>query len=420
MPTIRNTILLSCFLVLCIMGITVGTYAQETRTIAYDTNGRPYIAGEVIVKYQSESPAARIIASGLENEPYQNTDTDTHVIDTTQRLHYSIEADLSSFVPGMQLASIEQVIPIEIAVQMLEQSQDIEYAEPNYLISLGPIEQAAAGVQDISAFTLEAAQLPNDPRYPEQWGLTKISADKAWEITTGKQDIIIAVIDSGVDYNHPDLAANIWKNPREIPNNGIDDDGNRYIDDVYGYDFINKKSDPTDDNGHGTHVAGIIGAVGNNGIGVAGMNWNVKIMPLKFMDAKGNGDVMSAVNAIYYAKQMGADIISCSWTGAGYSQALEDAIRQTNLLFVVSAGNGGADSIGDDNDRIPQYPASWGYSNMITVAATDASDVLATLSNYGQKTVHVAAPGVEILSTYPTNKNSYTHTQGTSMATAFV
>jgi subtilisin family serine protease len=162
-----------------------------------------------------------------------------------------------------------------------------------------------------------------------------ISATKAWDITTGSNTIVVAVIDTGVDYTHPDLAANIWTNPGEIPDNGIDDDGNGYVDDVHGYDFINNDNDPMDDNGHGTHCAGVIGAIGNNGIGIAGVAWKVKIMPLKFLRADGNGDTAASLNAIAYARRMGANVISCSWGGTAKSQALADAIASTNILFTV-------------------------------------------------------------------------------------
>ena len=410
----KNNILLSCLLILCIAGMATGVVCAESRTIAYDANGIPYIAGEIIVKFNSEAIATRMAAFGSEDDLYQISYMDTYMLESLNALDFSVQSDLSHIVPGMQLASIDQTVPVEAAVRILEQSQYVVYAEPNFLISLDPVEQAG-DTQFLASHAAQPLQVPNDPMYSSQWGLTKIQADKAWDITTGRQDIIIAVIDTGVDYNHPDLAANIWKNPREIPNNGIDDDKNGLVDDYYGYDFFNGKADPMDDNGHGTHVAGTIGAVGNNGIGIAGVNWNVKILPLKFMGADGTGDILSAVAAINYARQMGASIITCSWGGKGYSQALADAIRQTNALFVVAAGNEGT-----NNDVTAVYPANLGYSNVIAVTATDTSDQLGSFANYGQKTVHVAAPGVGILSTHPINKNSYVQKSGTSMAAPFV
>ena len=411
----KNNILLSCLLILCIAGMATGVVCAESRTIAYDANGIPYIAGEIIVKFNSEAIATRMAAFGSEDDLYQISYMDTYMLESLNALDFSVQSDLSHIVPGMQLASIDQTVPVEAAVQILEQSQYVVYAEPNFLISLGPVEQATGDTQSLATHAAQPLQVPNDPMYSSQWGLTKIQADKAWDITTGRQDIIIAVIDTGVDYNHPDLAANIWKNPREIPNNGIDDDKNGLVDDYYGYDFFNGKADPMDDNGHGTHVAGIIGAVGNNGIGIAGVNWNVKILPLKFMGADGTGDILSAVAAISYARQMGASIITCSWGGKGHSQALADAIRQTNALFVVAAGNEGT-----NNDVTAFYPANFGYNNVIAVTSIDTSDQLGSSANYGQRTVNVAAPGVGILSTHPVNKNSYVQKSGTSMATPFV
>jgi subtilisin family serine protease len=274
--------------------------ADETEPeIAYDENGIPYVVGEVIVKYTSDIGMLRMASSDTQ---------------TMEMLSYSIEEDLSEIVPGMQMASVDSDIPLATVIASLESSPFVEYVEPNYYISLSlPEEPVPVNVEELTAlyadFTME--KLSNDPMFSSQWGVTKINADKAWDITTGKREIVIAVIDTGVDYTHPDLAANMWVNTKEKPNSDVDNDGNGYKGDYYGYDFINKKADPMDDNGHGTHVAGIIGAVGNNGVGIAGVNWTVKIMPLKFLRASGGGDTFAAISAIKYAKAMGADIISC-------------------------------------------------------------------------------------------------------------
>ena len=181
-----------------------------------------------------------------------------------------------------------------------------------------------------------------------------IDAPEAWDIGTGSTDVVVAVIDTGVDYTHPDLAANMWVNPGEIPDNGIDDDGNGYDDDVYGYDFCNYDGDPFDDHYHGTHCAGTIGAIGNNSEGVAGVNWRVKIMALKFLDATGSGWTDDAINCVEYSIQMGAKLSSNSWGGGGFDQALKDAIDaagQAGMLFVAAAGNGGSDN--DISRHIP-------------------------------------------------------------------
>ena len=237
--------------------------------------------------------------------------------------------------------------------------------------------------------------------------------------SNGKNSIVVGIIDTGIHTDYTDY--NRFYNTKDLPINGIDDDGNGYIDDVYGYDFVNNNANPMDDNGHGTHVAGILGAVGNNGVGIAGVNWNVRIMPVKMLGANGEGSTAAAINAINYAKRMGADIMSCSWAISAKSQALSDAITQTNALFVAAAGNGGVDKIGDNNDVEPQYPASFGYSNVISVTSVNSADVLSSSANYGQKSVNVASPGVDIWSTYLTSKGSpYLQKSGTSMATPFV
>ncbi len=286
-----------------------------------------------------------------------------------------------------------------------------------------------------------AATFPNDPRFPELWGMhntgasggvadADIDAPEAWDMFRGSSNVVVAVIDTGVDYTHPDLAANMWVNPGEIPNNGIDDDGNGWIDDVYGIDPFNQDADPMDDHGHGTHVSGTLGAVGNNGIGVVGVNWNVKIMALKF-HGPNFGSLSAAIQAIDYMTRMktqyGVNIVASnnSWGGWPYSQALYDAIRASNdagIMFVVAAGNGGGDGIGDDNDRMPVYPASYDLPGIIAVAATDRRDRLASFSNYGRTSVDLAAPGVEVLSTVPPSLYgvAYEAWDGTSMAAPHV
>ena len=225
------------------------------------------------------------------------------------------------------------------------------------------------------------------------------------------------MIDTGVDYNHPDLAANIWTNPGEIAGDGIDNDGNGYVDDVHGYDFINNDGNPMDDHGHGTHVAGTIGAVGNNGLGVAGINWNVQIMALKFLDATGSGSTSDAIEALNYAVANGAHDLSTTVRAAIRTRrALYDALSDAAtpaMIFVAAAGNDGA-----NNDQTPFYPAGYDLDNIVTVAATDRNDQLASFSNYGATTVDLAAPGVDILSTKP--NSAYQTSSGTSMAAPHV
>ncbi|MEI6658929.1 MAG: DVUA0089 family protein [Planctomycetota bacterium] len=280
---------------------------------------------------------------------------------------------------------------------------------------------------------LSTLAIPNDASFGTLWGLNNsgrspgvgnsdINAPEAWETTTGSRSVVVAVIDSGVDYTHPDLAANVWTNPREVAGDGIDNDANGFVDDVRGWDFANADADPMDDDGHGTHVSGTIGAVGNNAIGVTGVNWRVSIMGLKFLDAEGNGYTSDAVAAVKYATRMrrdfGANVvaINASWGGETRSTALANAIAaagRAGILFVTAAGNESS-----NNDRTPSYPANLSDDSVIAVAATNHSNRLAAFSNYGSTTVDLAAPGVGILSTVP--GGGYASFSGTSMATPYV
>ena len=273
-------------------------------------------------------------------------------------------------------------------------------------------------------FLITSDATPNDPDFAKLWGLSSnsgINAPAAWDISTGSRDIVVAVVDTGADYTHRDLANNMWVNSNEIAGNGIDDDGNGYIDDIYGIDSANGDSDPMDDNGHGTHVSGTIGAVGNNSLGVIGVNWDTRIMPLKFLTASGSGALSGAITALDYAanmKRRGVPIrvVNASWGGGGYSQALYNAIarlKDLDIIFVAAAGNEA-----NDNDASPSYPANYDLSNVVSVAAIDPNHNLASFSNYGAASVDIAAPGTGILSTYP--GNSYRELSGTSMATPHV
>ena len=283
----------------------------------------------------------------------------------------------------------------------------IEYAEPNYLLSIN-------------------TTIPNDPNFNQLWGLNNtgqtggtldadIDAPEAWDISTGNK-VVVGVIDTGVDYTHADLKDNMWTNPGETPGNGIDDDGNGYIDDYYGYDFINNDGDPLDDHSHGTHVAGTIAAKGNNGIGVIGVAPQAKIMALKIFNANGNTDSFSAIKAIEYSTTMGVKLTNNSWGGGGYSQTLYDAIAaagKAGQLFIASAGNSGS-----NNDTNPSYPASYNLDNIIAVANTNQNDQLSGTSNYGSTSVDLGAPGSSIYSTIP--GGGYSFKSGTSMAAPHV
>ena len=277
------------------------------------------------------------------------------------------------------------------------------------------------------------ATYPNDPSFPQQWGLhntgqlggrpdADIDAPEAWDITTGSRSVVIAVIDTGVDYNHVDLANNTWVNPGEIPGDGIDNDGNGFVDDINGWDFAYGDADPMDVDGHGTHVAGIIGASTDNATGVAGVAWDVQIMALKGLGDTGTGSSADLLAAINYATMMrrdhGINVVASnnSWGGGSYSQATFDAIEaagREGVLFIAAAGN-----FGTNNDQLPFYPASYDSANIIAVAAVDQFNDIAGFSQYGVTSVDIGAPGVAIYSTLP--NDSYGSMDGTSQATPFV
>lgn len=300
------------------------------------------------------------------------------------------------------------------AISQLETSQisgRIRYAQPNYLY----------GITDT----------PNDPKYLDGslWGLhntgqyggvedVDIDAPEAWDMITGAPSVVVAVIDSGINYTHEDLVQSIWTNSGEIPNNQIDDDGNGYVDDIYGANVITGTGDPRDDNSHGTHCAGTIAASGNNQIGVVGVAWNAQIMSVKFLDSRGRGLDANAAKAIDYAVNEGARVISASWGGEGRSPLLQESIARAEakgVLFVAAAGNSGLNI-----DIYPSYPAAYDNSNIVTVASIQRDGRLSGFSNFGVKGVDIAAPGSYILSTVSNSNSAYASKSGTSMATPHV
>ena len=356
-------------------------------SLTYEVLAQDYAPEEILVKFKS-----------LQEE------------DALQALRTNLNAvKIKKFqINNVYQLKLQPGASVESAVAQAYTDPNVEYAEPNYVL-------------DINA-------TPNDTSFGSLWGLhntgqnggtadSDIDATEAWNIATDASDsIIIAVIDTGVDYNHTDLVDNMWHNTDEIPSNGIDDDNNGYIDDYYGWDFAYNDNDPYDGHSHGTHCAGTIGAKGNNGYGVAGVTWNSKIMAVKFLSDGGSGYTSAAVSAIQYAVDNGAKILSNSWGGGGYSQSLKDAItasQNAGTLFVAAAGNSGS-----NNDSNPHYPSSYNNSNVIAVAATDHNDNLAYFSCYGLTSVDLAAPGVSILSTVP--NNSFSSYSGTSMATPHI
>jgi subtilisin family serine protease len=377
-----------------------------------------YREGELLVKFRGGAVAA----SSLK----------THqALGATSLRRYAL-------VPNLEHVRLPSGLSVRDAVIKYMADPNVEYAEPNYIRHI--------------------SMVPNDSLYSQQWALPKINAPQAWDISTGSSTVIVAVIDTGIDFTHPDLAQNIWTNPGESCTDGIDHDGNGFINDCRGWDFTTcAKFDQTtfncttqklpgnnvmDNNGHGTHVSGIAGAVGNNGTGVAGVMWNVKLMALKMLNADGDGSIGDEVAAIDYAvtmKKRGVNIgaMNASFSGPDFSQAEFDAISLANsagILLAAAAGNGDQRGIGTDNDNAltPNYPANYSnpgdpniislhlaaLPNIISVAATDQSDRLASFSNFGLNSVHVAAPGVSILSTYL--PSPYDFLSGTSMSTPFV
>ena len=311
----------------------------------------------------------------------------------------------------------------EVLRQYQELTDLVEYAEPNFEIALDDsVDRNSRPV----ALSPNPVGAPNDPLFGDQWALNNtgqnggkanahIDALKAWAKTQGSSEVVVAVLDTGVDYSHKDLVENMWIRPTSLPQYVDAELGS--ADDIHGYDANVNAGDPMDDNGHGTHVAGIIGAEGNNSEGISGINWNVKIMPLKFLGRGGFGSVNDAIESINYAidrKKHGVNlrVINASWGSTQRSKALEDAIRaagEAGILFVAAAGNSST-----DNDRRAHYPSNYDLPNMLSVAALDRTDSLASFSNYGAKTVHVAAPGREITSTWLGDQ--YREASGTSMA----
>jgi subtilisin family serine protease len=350
-----------------------------------------YEPGEVLVRFRS----------GVSKQ----------AIDAAHRAVFGQVTKTFSSVAGLQLVRLSAGLPVLEAIHRYRQNPNVLYAEPNFI--------------------LHAFNLPNDPLFPQMWDLQNtgqdggvvgadIHAAQAWNITTGSSNVIVAIIDTGIDYNHQDLAANVWANPSTFSGtiNGITVS---CAAGTHGFNAITQACDPLDDNGHGSHVSGTIGAVGNNGTGVAGVNWTVQLMACKFLDQNGAGDTSDAITCLDFVKAMkdrGLNVVATnnSWGGGDFSQALSDAVAaqmSDGILFIAAAGNESS-----DNDLQTAFPASLDLPNVISVAATTRLDTLAGFSNIGQHSVHLGAPGQEILSTTP--DNTYTVFSGTSMATPHV
>jgi subtilisin family serine protease len=390
---------LALFSVLLVPRKTVYSQAREVTK-------RAYVEGEIIVKFKESAEPV------LDDQiPEQIFNIKGARIETLSRkMHGSISR-----------IHLNGNISVEEAVAQAKADSRVEYAEPNYLL-------------------YATDTTPNDTYFTRLWGMSNtgcvtcdgtsradIGATRAWDITTGSDDLVVGVIDTGIDLSHPDLAPNAWVNPNEIAGNNIDDDGDGYVDDVNGWNFFTNAKEVFNERSedfHGTHVAGTIGAVGNNATGVAGVAWHVKLMSLKFLGGKdGEGSTGDAIKAINYAinqKQRGVNIrvLNASWGGGGNSMALRAAIAaagEAGIVFVCAAGNDGED--GDSNDHFPSGYAGE-LSSCISVAAIDATNNLASFSNYGHRTVSVGAPGYQILSTVP--GGGYGSISGTSMASPHV
>jgi subtilisin family serine protease len=329
-----------------------------------------YVPGELIVRFRRSSTASgRTAALSAQNVRFAD----------------------SLGLPGLALVTLPRDTSVEEAAAAVEADPEVVYAEPNYLSELSVV--------------------PNDPMFGQLWGLSQpsgrdIDAPLAWDQTTGSPDVVVAVIDSGVAYGHPDLNGNIWVN--DDPPGGGDDDGNGFVDDVHGWDFIQDDRTPLDFNGHGTHVAGTIGAEGNNARGVTGVNWDVSIMPLRTANAVGTVPNAAVVHAIAYACANGADVVNGSFGSSRFSQAIADAVVHpscANTLFAFSAGNDGRNLNPNrrGNNAFPcelhRPPTS--APNVLCVGASGRNDALASFSNRGTAAVHLAAPGVGIRSTFP-------------------
>ncbi|MFP3349837.1 S8 family serine peptidase [Pseudoalteromonas sp. SIMBA_153] len=355
----------------------------------------------IIVKYKKNaSPEMRKQARSLVKAKISDLNSD------------EVDDNFTSLFSGRLAKFKVSGMSAKEAIERLKSHQAIEYVEPDYRVSI--------------------AATPNDPRFEDLWGLNNegqtggtadadIDAPEAWSISTGSRDVVVGVIDTGVDYSHPDLAANVWVNSGEIAGDGIDNDGNGYVDDVHGINAITDAGDPMDDEGHGTHVSGTIGASGNNGVGIVGVNHDVSIAGCKFLAADGTGSTSGAIKCIDYMvglKNSGVNlrVLNNSWGGGGYSQALADAItasEEADILFVAAAGN---DAV--DNDVNPHYPSNYENGNVLSIASTDSRDNMSGFSQWGLTSVDMGAPGSAILSTIP--GGGYASYSGTSMATPHV
>lgn len=390
--------------------MSTGLHAEEARSVP----------GELIVKFKPGVNAKSFFAQkGINSLGIQS------------------KREIKLSYQNLSVVSVGNQKSLKSVIASLKNNPEIEYAEPNYIYSIALVPKTLTKYKRLekSPFTDFTAAIPDDPSFSQLWGMRNtgsnepqgkagvegadINALKAWDLTKGSRSVKIAVIDTGVDYNHPDLQGNVWVNQAELNGKpGVDDDGNGYIDDIHGYDFANNDNDPMDGHGHGTHCSGTIGAVHNNKIGVSGVMNEVTIVPVKFLGDDGSGSLEAAIKAIDYATQLNVDLMSNSWGGGGRSEALLEAIKRASdkgIIFTAAAGNSTS-----NNDTTPSYPASYQSEspNVVAVAALTAQNDLAYFSSFGRNSVHIAAPGHNILSTV--KNGGYEVMSGTSMATPHV
>ncbi|MGL1935401.1 MAG: S8 family serine peptidase [Fibrobacterales bacterium] len=366
--------------------------AQATQSSIENIDSAPYVEGQIIISLK-EVMSAKGSSKGMAHRALARLNVKKLKNITPPKfagLNLAFSSQDQLLVVTLEDKSHQNVIN---TINNLKNDQDVNFVEPDWIV--------------------QSNRTPNDPELSRLWGMEAISASEAWDSETGRNEVVIGVVDSGIDYLHPALQSNIWTNVNEVPGNGIDDDGNGYIDDIHGYDFVNDDSDPMDDDGHGTHCAGTIAGSGDDGHDIVGVMWNARLMALKFLDNTGHGPTSAAIEAINYANAMGVSITNNSWGGSQYSQALHDAI-DAGGLFVAAAGNNGQ----LNNDLNAHYPSNYSLNNIIAVAATDINDNIAGFSHYGAVSVDVAAPGVGIYSSLPNNR--YASANGTSMAAPHV
>lgn len=410
-------------------------------------NQVPTVRTQAAAPSPAPAPVAEVPTDAVEVGPTTPLD---RILAATAAEAASLEAGLEEHVPGQVLVKLKGHPPVKSMDRFADRygatvlhkfafPQDIYKSFQGEMLQLSlpagmtTAQAMAAMAQDPRVdyvvpnhvYHLEDGPSAPDDLKPELWGLhntgqnrgtpdADIDAPEAWATTTGNPNgPLIAIIDTGVDYNHPDLARNVWTNPGEVPGDKIDNDGNGVVDDVRGYNAFAQTGDPMDGHSHGTHVAGTIAADGNNGEGVVGVNWRARLLPVKIFSDGGSTDAAAIVRGILYATKMGARLTSNSWGGGAANQAIKDAFAGSPALHLMAAGNSGS-----DNDRSPHYPSSYDLPNNIAVAATDRNDRLASFSCYGAASVDLAAPGVETYSTVPGGK--YASKSGTSMATPHV